>query len=80
MEITFENFIIKDYSENANSYRVLFFSVPVWTVENGGGRWGTAGDGGGRWGTVGFGSGRLGGRGRMRRGRDKNRHFHCIIL
>ena len=46
------NLIIKDYSENANSYRVPFSSVPVWTVENGRGRWGTVGDCGGLWGMV----------------------------
>jgi len=28
------NLILKDYSENSNSYRVSFSSVSVWTVMN----------------------------------------------
>ena len=60
-----ENLIIKDYSENSNSYRVLFSSVPVWTVWDGvgavwdgAGRCGTVWDGMGRYGTVWDGMGR----------------------
>jgi hypothetical protein len=80
------NLIIKDYSENSNSYRVPFSSVPVWTVMNGMGRCGTVWDGVGRCRPVWGGVGRHGtvwdgmGRGRKRRGRYKNRYFHCIIL
>ncbi len=87
------NLIIKDYSENSNSYRVPFSSVPVWTVMNDVGRCGKVMNGVGRCGKVMNGVGRCGalwdgigtveaveGRGRKRRGRDKNRYFHCIIL
>jgi hypothetical protein len=42
------NLIIKDYSENSNSYLIPFSSVPVWTVMNGRGRCGTVWDGMGR--------------------------------
>ena len=77
------NLIIEDYSENSNSYRVPFSSVPVWTVMNGVGRCGKVMNGVGRCGALWDGMGTVEaveGRGRKRRGRDKNRNFHCIIL
>ena len=87
------NLIIKGYSENSNSYRVPFSSVPVWTVMNGVGRCGKVMNDMRRCGTVMNGVGRCGdlwdgmgtveaveGRGWKRRGCDKNRYFHCTIL
>ena len=46
------NLIIKGYSENSNSYRGPFSSVPVWTVMNGVGRCGKVMNGVGRCGAL----------------------------